>query len=82
VSANPLLVRRGGCAKKKKSPFRIGADGVVAHKKRFGVSDHPVRSNKVASRLLLDVAATPPREEGNTAIECYNAPIVCEPNPN
>jgi len=27
-------------------------------------SDHPVRSNKVASRQFLDVASTPPHEEG------------------
>jgi len=42
----PLLVRRGGCAcnKMSRSPLS-GADGVVAHKQRFGVSDHPVRSS-------------------------------------
>jgi hypothetical protein len=30
----PLLERRGGCAIKKKIPFRSGADGVVAHELR------------------------------------------------
>ena len=34
------------------------ADGVVAHKAHFGVNDHPVRSNKEASRHFLYVAAT------------------------
>jgi len=29
-SSFPLLERRGGCAIKKKNPFRKGADGVVA----------------------------------------------------
>ena len=44
---NPLLVRRGGCASKKKSrSYRSGADGVVAHKAHSGVIDHPVRSIK------------------------------------
>src|SRR5499433_1234780 len=42
------------------------ADGVVAHKSLFGVSDHPVRSNKEASRHFLNVASTPPHEEGTT----------------
>src|SRR6266850_2115346 len=43
------LKRRGGCASKKKNPFRSGADGVVPQKSccsmRFEtwcVSDHPV----------------------------------------
>jgi hypothetical protein len=40
------------------------ADGVVAHKSHSGVSDHPVRSNKEASRHFLSVASTPPHEEG------------------
>jgi hypothetical protein len=52
----PLLVRRGGCG---------AEDGVVAHKSHSGVNDHPVRSNKEASRHFLDVASTPPHEEGN-----------------
>src|SRR5262249_25849154 len=54
----PLLVRRGGCGIKTISakPTFSAADGVVAHKSCFGMSDHPVRS-----------AATPPREEGNAS---------------
>ncbi len=40
------------------------ADGVVAHKSSSGVSDHPVRSIKEASRHSLYVASTPPHEEG------------------
>jgi hypothetical protein len=43
------------------------ADGVVAHKPHFGVSDHPGRSSKEASRHFLNVASTPPHEEGITA---------------
>src|SRR5262249_39728475 len=39
------------------------ADGVVAHESDSGVSVHPVRSNKEASRHFLFVASTPPREE-------------------
>jgi hypothetical protein len=42
------------------------ADGVVVHKSYFVVSDHPVRSNKEASRHFLYVASTPPHEEGTT----------------
>src|SRR5215472_3120967 len=42
------------------------ADGVVAHKSHSGMSDHPVRSNKEASRHFLYVASTPPHEEGTT----------------
>jgi len=51
--------------------LRIGADGVVAHtpclrmhSETCLVSDHPVRSTKVASQHFIDVAATPPLEEG------------------
>src|SRR5262249_54355541 len=44
------------------------ADGVVAHKSRFGVNDHPGRSDKEASRHFLNVASTPPHEEGNKPI--------------
>ena len=43
----------------------IGADGVVAHKPRFGVSNHPVCAATVASRHFVTGAATPPHEEGN-----------------
>ena len=42
------------------------ADGVVAHTENWLVSDHPVRSNKEASRRFLNVASTPPHEEGTT----------------
>jgi len=45
------------------------ADGVVAYKSHSGLSDHPVRSNTEASRHFLDVAATPPHEEGNTRMQ-------------
>jgi hypothetical protein len=57
VSEIPLLVRRGI----KLARRRGGRSRATVF-----VIDHPVRSNKVASRLLLDVAATPPHEEGNT----------------
>jgi len=36
-----------------------------AHAETLCVSDHPVRSIKVASQHFLDVASTPPHEEGN-----------------
>jgi hypothetical protein len=42
------------------------ADGVVTHKSHSVVSDHPVRSNREASRHFLNVASTPPHEDGNT----------------
>jgi hypothetical protein len=46
----PSSLRRGGCASKKiLRSYRTGADGVVAHKPRCVVSDHPVRSKYVAS---------------------------------
>ena len=45
----PSLQRRGGCAIKKKVPFRSGADGVVAHTKRFAE---------------LTTPATPPSQGG------------------
>src|SRR6266850_3247813 len=45
------LKRRGGCAAKKKNPFRNGADGVVRTDEcfrnaflRFRETDHPVRA--------------------------------------
>jgi hypothetical protein len=58
---------RGGVdatSRKWREATSIGADGVVAHNKRFGVSDHPVCAASVASRHLLTGAATPPLEEG------------------
>src|SRR4030095_10662394 len=42
----------------------VGADGVVAHEKHHGVSDHPVCAAFVAPRLLLNRAATPPLQGG------------------
>src|SRR5262249_56792777 len=45
------------------------ADGVVAHESDSGVSDHPVRSNKEASRHFLFVASTPPHEEGTKFVK-------------
>jgi hypothetical protein len=46
-----------------------GADVVVAHKQRFGVSDHPVRSVKRRLRnIFLDVASSPPLEEGTALV--------------
>jgi hypothetical protein len=42
---------------------------VVAHKSHSGMSDHPVRSNKEASRHFLYVASTPPHEEGIAATQ-------------
>jgi len=51
------------------------ADGVVAHKPRFKthseariVGDHRVRSLKEASRHFIDVASTPPHEEGSQSL--------------
>jgi hypothetical protein len=41
-----------------------GADGVVAHKPDFIVSDHPVCAASVASRHFVTGAASPPHEEG------------------
>jgi len=59
----PLLVRRGGRDIKKNGakPLYFGADGVVAHKPRCVVSDHPVCAASVASRYFLTGAATPPQ---------------------
>jgi hypothetical protein len=51
---------------------------VVAHKPSFkthsetlSVSDHPVRSIEVASQHFLDVAASPPHEEGNNLAQKF-----------
>ena len=49
----PSLQRRGGCAIKKKVPFRSGADGVVAHTKRFAELTTPAAPTKEASRYFL-----------------------------
>ncbi len=64
----PSWNRRGGCAIKKKIPFRSGADGVVAHKKCFAELTTPSAPSKEASRHFLD--ARPPLlfQEGNTLV--------------
>ena len=62
----PLLTEEGWTRHQEKwcEATLFGADGVVAHKPRYGVSDHPVCAASVASRLFLTGAATPPHEEG------------------
>jgi len=42
----PSWNRRGGCAIKKKIPFRSGADGVVAHTKCFAELTTPAAPSK------------------------------------
>ena len=42
-----------------------GADGVVAHKLKLSLSDHPVCATSGASRLCLNGAATPPLQGRN-----------------
>ena len=56
----PSWNRRGGCASKKKLPFRSGADGVVAHTNCFAELTTPAAPSKEASRHFLDGASTPP----------------------
>ena len=64
------------------------ADGVVAHKPRFKthseariVGDHRVRSLKEASRHFIDVASTPPHEEGSQSLNSrLNLPAL-RPDP-
>jgi hypothetical protein len=41
-----------------------GTDEVVAQTRTKHLNNHPVRSHIDASRLFLDVAATPPDQEG------------------
>jgi hypothetical protein len=54
-----------------------GADGVVAHKQRFGVSDHPVRSVKGGLRnIFLDVASVPSSRGGDCSREKYVSVIA------
>jgi len=62
----PSWNRRGGCASKKKLPFRGGADGVVAHTNCFAELTTPAAPSKEASRHFL--MARPPllSQEGNT----------------
>src|SRR5262245_11182920 len=66
----PSSTRRGGCAE--------GADGVVAHKLRSSKATAPLKD---ASRHLLDVASTPPHEEGScrsTHIKCVISDLSCD----
>jgi hypothetical protein len=65
-SVIPSFVRRGGCASKKNGakPPKPAQTGWSLTSRAFVLSDHPVRSTKEASRHFLDVAATPPHEEG------------------
>jgi hypothetical protein len=65
---SPLLVRRGGCGIKKilAQPTLAPQTGWSLTSYIPRVSDHPVRSNKEASRHFLYVASTPPHEEGTT----------------
>jgi hypothetical protein len=72
-NAFPLLVRRGGCGIKKISakPTLAPQTGWSLKSHVFGVSDHPVRSNKGGFAAFLDVASTlltRPHEEGNSAL--------------
>src|SRR5262245_44278642 len=61
----PLLVRRGGCASKKMLRSLLsGADGVVTREVVSRLTTASAPTNE-ASRHLLDVASTPPHEEGN-----------------
>src|SRR5205823_1699217 len=77
--SHPSLAKEGnplcpGITCVPSSACKGGADGVVAHKRCFGirlqtcrVSDHPVCGSSVASRLLIDAAATPPLQGGECA---------------
>src|ERR1043166_617044 len=65
----PSSQRRGGRAINKMDPFRNGAAGVVSSAKLFRPEDFaelttPSAALSVASQLLLDAAATPPRRGG------------------
>src|SRR5882672_11481319 len=62
----PSLERRGGCAINKTLPFRNGADGVVAHEKRFAELTTPSAPLRWLRSIFL--MAQPPllSEEGNT----------------
>ena len=59
--AFPSLQRRGGRdVKKMQRSLLEAADGVVAYKPGYGVSNHPVCAIAVASRFFLAGADTPP----------------------
>ncbi len=76
---SPLLVRRGRLRHQENfgEAHLSAADGVVAHKSHFGVTDHPVRSNKEPSRHFLYVAATPPHEEKTTVAHLVADSPLC-----
>src|SRR5436189_4840379 len=64
--------RRGGCAINKVDPFRKGRGrggrfGEIFRPETSRRTDHPVCGSSVASRLLIDAAATPPRRGGECA---------------
>src|SRR5262245_18683845 len=67
VSVVPSSLRGDAAASRKfrRSPPQRRRR-VVAHKSHSSSSDHPVRSNKEASRHFLNVASTPPHKEGTT----------------
>jgi len=67
VGDSPLLKRRGGCASKKSREASEAAQTGWSLTKTVSLNDHPVRSPKEASRHFLDVASTPPLEEGTVA---------------
>src|SRR3989442_15507942 len=73
----PLLLRRGGCASKKMNPFRYGADGVVAQDEHSPESTTPYAPLVEAARCFLDVASSPPHEEGNGSKPRLQVPRPC-----
>jgi len=61
IGGIPLLREKGWTRHQEISRSHLdGADGVVAHKAGFVVSDHPVCAASVASRHFFISAATPP----------------------
>src|SRR6266850_6308542 len=69
---HPLMKRRGGCAIRKKNPFRSGADGwsLTRHVRR---TDHPVRALQRRLRGTF-LTARPPlldQEGNNTFRKCF-----------
>src|SRR6266478_5161616 len=75
-SAFPSLERRGGRALKKKNPFRKGADGVVAHRRCFGMRvrnvacERPPRLRRFGRSAAFVLMAQPPLlcKEGESAL--------------
>ena len=86
VKSIPLLVRRGGCTINKnaaKPPYSAQTGWSLAnHSETWLESDHPGRSRKEASQHFLDVAATPPHEEGTTQARQGAASIVARSQEN